>query len=50
MEQSAASSQSQTDLNTDDIKSEFITLLNTLSAFKSQITMISSQVKSLEKK
>ena len=50
MEQSAASSQSQTDLNTDDIKSEFMTLLNTLSAFKSQITMISSQVKSLEKK
>ena len=43
MEQSAASSQSQTDLNTDDIKSEFIALLNTLSAFKSQITMISSQ-------
>ena len=27
-----------------------MTLLNTLSAFKSQITMISSQVKSLEKK
>ena len=50
MEQSAAPSQSQTDLNTDDIKSEFIALLNTLSAFKSQITMISSQVKSLEKK
>ena len=50
MEQSAAQSQPQTDLNTDDIKAEFMTLLNTLSAFKSQITMISSQVKSLEKK
>ena len=48
MEQSAAPSQS--DLSTDDIKAEFMTLLNTLSAFKSQITMISSQVKSLEKK
>ena len=48
MEQSAAPS--QPDLNTDDIKAEFLALLNTLSAFKSQITMISSQVKSLEKK
>ena len=34
MEQSAASSQSQTDLNTDDIKAEFITLLNTLSCIQ----------------
>ncbi len=50
MEQSAAPSQTQNDLSTDDIKAEFIVLLNTLSAFKSQITMISSQVKSLEKK
>ena len=51
MEQStAATSQSSPDVNTDDIKAEFLTLLNTLSAFKSQITMISSQVKSLEKK
>ena len=51
MEQSTAtSSQSSNDINTDDIKAEFITLLNTLSAFKSQITMISSQVKSLESK
>ena len=51
MEQStAATSQSSPDVSTDDIKAEFLTLLNTLSAFKSQITMISSQVKSLEKK
>ena len=50
MEQTVASSQSQSNVSTDDIKAEFITLLNTLSAFKSQITMISSQVKSLEKK
>ena len=50
MEQTVASSQSPSNVSTDDIKAEFVTLLNTLSAFKSQITMISSHVKSLEKK
>ena len=50
MEQSSTTPQSSTDISTDDIKAEFITLLNTLSSFKSQITMISIHVKSLEKK
>ena len=50
MEQSNDTPQSSNDLSTDDVRAEFIVLLNSLSAFKSQITMISSQVKSLEKK